>query len=259
MQHPHHNLLTQTVRQWHEKSYPEIGIETERRKFGFYRNSGEVDIRDLPVSDVEEFFSDLEKYYGDVPTSLKIGDQALNERLKPIFLQNGWEMTGIVRYLAHVGDLPEMVDIDGYSNEEVNEENLYAAALTRLMGFANSEDDPVKESFHAEYLKRKQELDWIAKGVLARINKIPAGMIWWNQGEDLFIYLLATRVPFRGRGVAFNLINHVLQQGSLKNSRSVMINVMAENENALKLFNSIGFTNEVYRRYEYNKQNSEPL
>ena len=86
--------------------------------------------------------------------------------------------------------------------------------------------------------------------LLARVAGEPASVVGFYEGEDRFIHHLATRVPFRRRGIASRLLSEVLAHARERGCRSTIINA-AENGRPVGLYRSLGFTDEVYWRREY--------
>ena len=86
--------------------------------------------------------------------------------------------------------------------------------------------------------------------LLARVVGEPASVVAFYEGEDRFVHHLATRVPFRGRGIASRLLWVVLMGARARGCRSTIISA-AENGRPVGLYRSLGFTDEVYWRREY--------
>jgi ribosomal protein S18 acetylase RimI-like enzyme len=84
--------------------------------------------------------------------------------------------------------------------------------------------------------------------LLARVAGEPASVVGFYEGEDRFVHHLATRVPFRRRGIASRLLKEVLAGAS--GCRSTIISA-AEKGRPVGLYRSLGFTDEVYWRREY--------
>src|SRR5207245_1690541 len=81
--HPQHDLLAIAVRSWYTSSAPEMGFETEERRFGFYmRNprvpdgrANRVTLRDVSPDRVPELLADLRAFYGAAPVRILIDDR----------------------------------------------------------------------------------------------------------------------------------------------------------------------------------------
>ena len=85
---------------------------------------------------------------------------------------------------------------------------------------------------------------------LARVDGDPAAALSWYDGEDRLVFSLATRLPFRRRGIASHLLCRLLGDSERKNTRSVVINAN-EVGIPIKLYRRLGFTDEVYWHATY--------
>src|SRR5215203_5298785 len=86
--------------------------------------------------------------------------------------------------------------------------------------------------------------------LVARVAGEPASVVAFYEGEDRYVHHLATRVPFRRRGLASRLLEDVLAGALERPCRSTIISA-AENGRPADLYRSLGFTDEVYWRREY--------
>ncbi len=102
---------------------------------------------------------------------------------------------------------PEPVDL---SVEAVNEGTIEVAMRTERMGFADSEAEPDAEDFRRRLTLRRAEMGGQGRFLLARVAGEPASVMAFYEGEDRYVHHLATRVPFRGRGIASRLLSEVL-------------------------------------------------
>jgi len=82
------------------------------------------------------------------------------------------------------------------------------------------------------------------------MNGEPAATIAWYDDPDVFIYNLATRVSYRGRGIARWLLCDLLTRSYARGCRSVILNADA-NDTPIQLYRRLGFTDEVYWRSQY--------
>jgi ribosomal protein S18 acetylase RimI-like enzyme len=86
--------------------------------------------------------------------------------------------------------------------------------------------------------------------MLGRLEGEPAGIIGWYEGEDRHIFLLATRVPFRKRGIGRYLLCAALRDAYARGARSVIISADPD-DTPVQLYRRLGFTDEVYWRDRY--------
>jgi GNAT superfamily N-acetyltransferase len=97
---------------------------------------------------------------------------------------------------------------------------------------------------------RRAEPPARAASCSARAGREAASIIGLYDGEDRHIFLLATRVPFRNRGIARWLLSHVIAEAHADGCRSVLINCDPAGT-PIQLYRRLGFTDEVYWRQHY--------
>jgi GNAT superfamily N-acetyltransferase len=117
--------------------------------------------------------------------------------------------------------------------------------VTKLQGFASSDEPPSSDAVMAGVALRRAELAGEGRFMLARLAGEPAAIIGWYEGEDRYIFLLATRVPFRNRGIARYLLCQALREAYRHGARSVIINADPA-DTPIQLYRRLGFTDEVY-------------
>lgn len=258
MRHPAHDQLADTVLGWYTASAPEMGYLKEPRRFGIYgRNphaldvrGNEVLIRDLPAAQMPAFLADVRAYFAGAPVHLYLDNRASDVALGPALRAAGCSWAGAQSYLAHVGSVPAAHVVPGLTMEAVDEATLAAFAVTKLKGFANSEEEPDAASVQAEVAMRRAELADVGRFLLARMDGEPAATFAWYEDSDLFIYNLATRVPYRHRGIARWLLSDFLAQSYARGCRSVIINADTA-DTPIQLYRRLGFTDEIYWRGRY--------
>ena len=89
--------------------------------------------------------------------------------------------------------------------------------------------------------------------LLGRVEGEAAAISGWYEGTDRLIFHLATRMPFRNRGIARHLLSHVIQEPYTSDHRSVTIFTDPE-ETPVSFYRRMGFPEEVYywqARYLY--------
>jgi GNAT superfamily N-acetyltransferase len=119
---------------------------------------------------------------------------------------------------------------------------------TERKGFADSEAEPDPEVLGQRLTLRKAEMAGQGRFLLARVAGEPASVVVaFYEGEDRYVHHLATRVPFRRRGIASRLLEDVLAGALERGCRSTIISAA---ENGLPA-GSLGFTDEIYWRREY--------
>ncbi|HET9110910.1 MAG TPA: GNAT family N-acetyltransferase [Ktedonobacterales bacterium] len=254
MRHPEHDAVATTVRGWFTESAPEMGYHKEQRRFGVYgrhANAGdEVLIRQLAPSEVGAFLADVRDYFGGAPVRLYIEDRALDTQLRSALLDHECALEEAQSYLAHVGPLPTAAPPPALTLEDVTPATLETWAITKLQAFANSDAPPDHEAIVSQAALRGQEMTDVGRLRLARVAGDPAAILGWYEDNDRFIYNLATRVPYRNRGIARYLLCDFLAESQTRAARSVIINADTAGT-SITLYRRLGFNDEVYWRVKY--------
>ncbi len=256
--HADHDRLIEELRTWYTTSYAEMGYRVERRPFGFYgrnvnvehRQTQQVTVRDLAPVQIPEFLTDLRVYYGDGSVYIYVDDPIADALIGPTLEGAGCSRTGTEVYLAHVGRVPLTSSVAGLAVEPVEPANLVEYAATKLKAFASSETEPEPQRAREEVALRQAEMAGEGRFLLGRLYAEPAAIIGWYEGMDRHIFILATRVPFRTRGIAKALLCHTLADGYAHGCRSVIINADPD-DTPVQLYRQLGFTDEVYWRRCY--------
>lgn len=256
MRHPDHDAIVETIRGWYTRSYPEMGYLVEQRRFGWYsRNTvassvGRVMMRSIQPDDVGPLLTDAREYYARALVTLYVDDRRLDEKLGPALVAAACGSEHGETYLAHVGPLPDAPAPPGLDVCDVTLELLEEYVVTKRKGFADSEVEPAPEEVAEELALRRAELAGQGRFAVARLIGEPVAVAGWYAGEDVHIFQLATRLPFRRRGIATALLRYVLDDSYRHGSRSVVINADEEGR-PMQLYRRLGFTDEVYWRRPY--------
>lgn len=249
--HPDHDRIAATARSWYTRSTPEMGYRVEERRFGFYsRNEqapgfGHVTVRGLAAEQVPDFLAESQDMFAGERARILVDDRDLDAEIGPALVAAGYRPAGETVFLAHLGPLPAARVVPGMSIETVSEATLAEYVVTKLKAFADSEAEPDPERVRAESALRRAEMAGMGVFLLARVAGEPAAIIGSMVGEDRFIFLLATRAPFRGRGIARALLCHVLQEAVAGDCRAVIINA-DPSDTPIQLYRRLGFTDEIY-------------
>jgi hypothetical protein len=143
--HPQHDAITAALRAWYSTAAPAMGYDVARRPFGFYLHHsagvGEVTLSDAGLADVPALLADVRTYYGDLAVGLYIDDQKRDARLGPALVAAGCQRGAAESHLAHVGATPAVRRVPGIILEPMTEASLVEWSMTKLQGFANSEDE----------------------------------------------------------------------------------------------------------------------
>jgi ribosomal protein S18 acetylase RimI-like enzyme len=256
--HPDHDRLAAEVRGWYTVADPRGGYQVERRPYGFYGRAlrehvNRVTIAGLAVSNVEPFLADLREYFSGGPVRIVVDDAALDRQIGGTLIAGGCVADHSLVYLAHVGEVPTPPAVHGLSVETVVEQTLRDFVTVRIKGFADSEAEPPAAQVDDEIVRRRDAIAAGAHFFLARIDGVPAAVAGWRDGPVRFVFQLATRLPFRGRGIATALLCGLLADAYARGCASVVINTDPAGL-AIRLYRRLGFVDEVYRqqRYDFN-------
>ena len=256
MRHPEHDRLCEEVGSWYRTSLPELGYHVERRRFGFYRrhaenpDSGLIIVATLASGEVPEFLADARNYFDSRVVNIWLEDKDLDATVEPALVAAGASKDKENTHLAHVGPCPERFQRPDITVERITRDTLMDYVLVKLKGFANSEDSPPIEDVDQELAVRGSELAGMGRFLIARVGDQPAAILGYYDGSDRLIFNLATRMPFRMRGVARHLLCEVVAHSYDQGCRSVAINT-DPSDTPIQWYRRLGFTDEVYWRRNY--------
>jgi GNAT superfamily N-acetyltransferase len=256
MRHSHHHELRATVQRWYTASDPNMGYEAVKRSWGVaLRNRdapqyGQATLRVITPQDVPACIADLRHVYGDAAVMVLVDDPECADQLNQPLVAAGCVRGPQEVFLAHVGSAPNAHPIACVVVEPVTATNLHDYAVTKLKAFASRETAPFPNYINAEIALRSAELRGEGRFLLARWDGEPAAIIGWYDGDDVFIFQVATRVPFRKRGIAQSLLLHVLHDAYARGCRSIIINADPD-DTPIQLYRRLGFTDAIYWRRRY--------
>lgn len=253
--HPDHDRLVSEVPGWYTLSAPRAGHPAERRRYGFYGRAGgaggnRVTVADLAAAEVGLFVRDLREYFGGTPVRIVVHDPAVDREIGASLLAAGCTANHSLVYLAHVGVVPAPPDVPDLKVEPVTAETLGEFVAARIKGFADSESDPPAVQVEEETARRRTAPAADTHLFIARISGAAAAVVGWRAGRDRFIFQLATRLPFRGRGIATALLCRILADAYARGCASVVINTDPDGL-AIHLYRRLGFVDEVCRQQRY--------
>ncbi|MGH9917917.1 MAG: hypothetical protein ACRD6W_03450, partial [Nitrososphaerales archaeon] len=123
-------------------------------------------------------------------------------------------------------------------------EQLLEWATVKIQGFADAEEHPGPQELQTELAERLAE--WpICRYQLARLGGQGIAILGHYIGQDQMVFLLATRLPFRHRGIAQSMLTRWSAGGGEDSVRSRLINC-DDGGPADALYRRLGFTDEVY-------------
>jgi hypothetical protein len=254
--HPEHDRIRDEVRSWYRTSWEQRGYHVEHRRFGYYRrhaghpDSGLIIIETLTADEVPELLADARTYFDNRPVHLAFDDKTLDKTRGPSLVAAGCAIDNANTYLAHVGPRPESVQLPSVTVEPITSDTLIDYVQVKLKAFANSEAAPPAKNIDEELSIRKPEFETIGRFLIARVANDPAAIIGYYEGPDRLIFNLATRLPFRMKGIARQLLCQVITDSYIQNCRSIIINTNPA-DTPIQWYTRLGFTDEVYWRRTY--------
>jgi GNAT superfamily N-acetyltransferase len=254
--HPDHDGVAAAIRSGFTESYPAMGYVVERRRFGYYQRHGAgfgaVLVTDARPEVVSALLDDVRRYYGDHSAGIYTEGDAADALLGPALMAAGCLASAIQVHLAHVGDAPSVRPVPGLTLEPATDETIVDWSRVKLQGFANSEEEPDPERMRFEVALRRAEMAGEGRFTLARLDGEPAAIIGcYDAGADLTVFHLATRVPFRDRGIARYLLTRQIAEAYEEGHRAIMIGCDPD-DTPIQLYRRLGFRDQVHwrRRYE---------
>ena len=232
------------------------GYRVEHRRFGYYRehadlpDAGLIIVETLTVDEVSQLLADATSYFDNRPVHISFEDKDLDRKLGPALVTLGCAVAQANTYVAHVGPPPDRVQLPGVTVEPVTPDTLMDYVQVKLKGFANSEDAPPAKQIDEELAVRKPEFETIGRFLLARVGNEPAAIFGYYEGTDRLIFNLATRTPFRMKGIARQLLCQVLADSYDQNCRSIIINTNPT-DTPIQWYTRLNFTDEIYWRRAY--------
>jgi hypothetical protein len=254
MVHAHHAAVAAEIRGWFTTSAPEIGYQVEEHWFGHLADVGAGAARlVLGVDDparIAAAVTAAQAARPAVPLVIWVDDRARADRLDAALVGRGCVCGDATTHLALVGPLTAATGPATLEVEAVPAESLEEWASVKLRGFADSEEPPAPARVVEEVAVRRSELS-IADCRLARLDGEGVAVIAYYHGGDQLVFNLATRIPWRHRGIAQALLARWVAGGRSDGCRSLVINATDGGAPA-QLYRRMGFVDEVYwyRRYE---------
>lgn len=256
--HPNHDELVAEVGSWYARPAPGMGFEVKERRFGFYQRHKDTGrtratVRRLTADEVPEFIEDLRRYSGGDGLRFYVDDRDLDARVAPALAAHGCIPEMAETFLAHTGGTPPRASASGdVSIEAADGDTIEEVVGTVMKGFADGEAGPDGAEFRERLVLRRAEMRGRGRFLLARVSGEPASALGFYEGEDRFVFNLATRVPFRGLGLASRLLLEVLKGARERGCRATVINADEAGRPA-GLYRAAGFTDEVYWRRKYGR------
>ena len=255
--HPQHDAISNAVRGWYTASTPAIGLTVTATEYGFLTVSDRADRDRLVLTvdspeDVPKALAMAADFYETPDFDVWVDDRSRAQRLASALHSAGRAPAQDTTVLALVGLVRAEPGPPNMTVEDVTGlEQLRLWAEVKLQGFADDEAQPTAENIEAELEGRQGE--WpVCRYQLARVAGEPVAVLGCYTGEDQMVFNLATRLPFRHRGIAQSLLRGWSKDDATPGVRSRLINC-DDGGPAHALYQRLGFTDEVYwqRRYRH--------
>lgn len=249
--HPAHDDLVREVRSWYIQDYAGLGKVVQRRRFGYYSQNLKSDYSDIHIvesfdpAQAAAFLADARSFYGAGRVHIFTHGRVVDRRLAESLEQIGCTCGSAKQYLAHVNRGAKSASDGPGKIEPVTRRNLLEYQLAKLRAFADSEEEPERSSVATGMAMRRAELDADGSFLIARVGEEAAGIIGWFEGADRYIFNLATRVPFRNRGIARQLLSRVALGTYALGKRSILIATDPAGT-PVQFYRRVGFVDEVY-------------
>jgi ribosomal protein S18 acetylase RimI-like enzyme len=254
--HPHHDAVAAEVARWYREPTPEMGYDLVEGRYGWFnrptstgRGRGTVR-RGVSADDVAALIAEAEGIIAAEPLSLELDDRATAAALGPALEAKGFRPGTAAVHLAYLGGLaPTEERPAGLRIEDVpaDDPSLIEWARVKLQAFADSDAPPAPEGLERELVVRRAEMAGQGRALAARVDGEPAAIAAFYEGDDRFVFVLGTRVPFRHLGIARALLAHVVLDPAASGCRSVLINA-DEGGRPEALYRRLGFRDEVHWR-----------
>jgi len=245
-------MIRSYIRNLYHEPFEGMGYRAVKRKWGTYWNTDQVYTENIPHNKVEEFLDDICKYYKHKSVYINVDGREEDASLGKALREAGCKKNSSEIFLVHRGVTPQCPSPDGIEVEPVSESNLIEFSETRLKAFSLIEDTSQTKEIHDEMSIRRSELTGTASGCLARFQGEPAGAFWWYEEQDfIFLSLLGVLPPYRNQGIGQWLISRRVQDAYKEGYQFVILNVLSDNVNAIRLYRRLGFSDEIYWRGRY--------
>jgi ribosomal protein S18 acetylase RimI-like enzyme len=210
----------------------------------------------VTADDVEALIAEAEEIVTGDSLSLEVDDRATAAAIGPALEAIGFQPGTASVHLAYLAGLAPTNDTPpGLRIDDVPPDGpaLQEWATVKLQAFSDSEAAPANEDLDAELVARRAEMAGQGRALAARIQGESVAVAGFYEGDDRFIFLLGTRVPFRHLGIGRALLAHVVHDPEASDCRSVLINA-DEGGRPEALYRSLGFTDEVHWRRPWTRR-----
>lgn len=262
--HPHHDAVAAEVALWYREPTPEMGYDLVAGRYGWFNRPtstgrGRGTVRPGATADeVEALIAEAEEIVAGDSLSLELDDRATAASIGPALEALGFQPGTASVHLAYLGGLePRGHGPAGLGIEDVPSDGpaLQEWATTKLQAFADSETPPAAEALEGELAVRRAEMAGQGRALTARVERDSVAVAGYYEGDDRFVFVLGTRIPFRHLGIGRALLAHVVHDPGASGCRSILINA-DEGGRPEALYRRLGFTDEVHWRRPWTRRSS---
>jgi len=143
--------------------------------------------------------------------------------------------------------------------EATTEAELRAYEIARLKALGDSDATPNEEEVTANLRGRISSLG-SCRYLIGWLGDEPATLVGWYEGLDRLIFNLATRLPYRRRGLARHLLTCLIEETQESPEYRSLTIFTNPDDGPIAFYRDMGFTGEVYwqARYRYDPQDALP-
>ena len=204
----------------------------------------------IPRSGVPHLWREANEHFGAKPVRVYVDDRELDAELRSTLEVAGCQRSCELVYLTHRGELPRVNEVPDLRIEGVTSSTVRDYEVVRTQAFSDCEDEPDAFEVAANAEARMVDLHGSCQLLIGRVGDVAAAIAGWYEGNDRLIFHLATRVPFRNRGIARHLLSHVIHETYEQRRRSVTI-LADSGDSPIRFYRRMGFTEEVYWQARY--------
>ncbi len=207
-------------------------------------------VKQLTRDTVPDLLEDAQEHFGVKSIRIYVDDRELEVELKPALQAAGCQHSCDMVYLSHTGEPPTFEPVPDLNVEPVTRDTVRDYEIVRAKAFVDSEEQPEESEVAANADAFLADLSGSCQLWIGRIRNEAAAIAGWYEGSDRLVFHLATRVPFRNRGIARHLLSYLVHETYGQNRRSIMIFTDPE-DSPIQFYRRLGFTQEVYWQARY--------
>lgn len=241
--------LRAVVRRWTTERDP-AGHRFEAGRYGYYRAAPHpvVSLR-AQLSEPAAAVAEARARFAGRAVTLWLEAGARERHLRPGLVAAGAVPDFEAVYLGYAGELPETPAVPGLAVRPGGADQLEALVVTKRKAFMATEWAPREDLMREELRRRQADFAGNGRFFLAWLDDEPVGLIsWFRDGRDYFINLLGTRVPYRGRGIARNLVREMLRTALAEGAQSILV---VPEPAVARIYAGLGFCLAVESRRSY--------